>query len=193
TRLRPLPEGPAVDAELHLRLRDKEASAQAQAWERSGMRILEFSAQAPLDAWRLWRAPEAALAALRDSPRARASLRLRGIDLATWAAGALPDLDGALLADLDLRGPLRSPLGEARLEVSAGPLGPLGRLDLVVAARSTEEEVALDLLGMPAEQASFRLVGRIGAPLAAIFPAPAQAPLSLFWHLPSLDLAGLPW
>lgn len=192
-QLRPLAGGPAVDAELHLGLEEGEAEARAQAWRLDGMRLLAFEARAPLDAWRSWHDPESAIADLLSTPAARGALEVRGVDLAAWAAPFLPGLRGGLAADVEVRGPLRSPRGDARIEVAAVWPESGERVDLLLAARSTEEEVAVDLLGILSGQEPLRLVARAGAPLERLATAPARTPLEVSWHLPALDLARLRW
>lgn len=193
TGLRPLVDrGPRLDAQLVASLHPGEASLSALAWDRAGVRILELSARAPLEPLRLLRRPEAALRALLDEPRVAASLRLQGIDLAAWSPLSAPGLRGSLMAQVDLRGPPRSPLGEARLELAAGPLGPLRKVDLALAARSTPEEVRLDLLGRLLDQAPLRLLASAGVSAAELLDPGPDTPVSLFWELPSFDLATLP-
>lgn len=191
--LRPLIDrGPALDTRLFFGLRRGEADLRAQAWEQAGLPLLDLSARTPLDALSFLRDPEAALSALLDEPAASAALRLQGVDLAAWSPFDRPGLRGTVAADLELHGPPRSPLGELRLDLAAGPLGPLPKVDLALVVRSTKEEVRLDLLGRIMEEAPLRLLARAGLPISELFAFSARTPLSIYWALPAFDLSVLP-
>lgn len=193
TGLRPLIDrGPGIDAQLLFALEAGEADLSASAWDRAGTRLLDLSAHSPLNPLRLLRQPEAALRELLSTPEATASLRLQGLDLAAWSPLSTPGLRGTLMAAVELQGPPISPVGDAKVEIAAGPLGPLRKLDLGLAARSTLEEVRFDLLVRSMEEAPLRLVASAGVPLSELFAFGPDTPLSIYWELPAFDLSTLP-
>lgn len=185
--LRPLVDrGPEVDAHLVLSLRDDVATVAGDGWQ-DGAHIAQLAGSFPFSIRRALRDPARELASLVDSADVVGELRARGIDLSAWTG-----IEGLAAAEIRLRGPLRAPRGEARMEVSATLPDSLGPVHLAVAARSTASSVHVDLSGSLANQPPLRLVVRIDEPLARAFAISEKTVLSAYWDLPALDLSALP-
>lgn len=188
----PAGEGiPPLSLHLHATLAAGTLALTAQGFQAGG-RILEVEASLPVDAPLALRDPAAAGGRALASRASEAKLQLRGVDLEPWSRlVGFEGATGVVSLDLHLLGPIRQPRGEVRLELAAGSLGPLHRVDAVWSLRSGAEVVVEGEMSVEG-QPPLAVVARAGVPLVRLLEAPEAAEVEVAWRLAPLDLSALP-